>query len=298
MPNIKTPVKSAKPRKVKTKVKLNMKSILAAARDNGCTDGNTLVDIFDYAASKGYTKGVISETWLSKIQGWRSYNQKAIETLYERSQSYPGDYVTVPDDIIKLLKKNTHKATRTPIATTPKKETSTMKMNLRTLLHKCYENHIEDANTALDILQRMKDAGYEISDTDIDFAQGWKKFNNNAFKKMTENTFNGSNGFAKRELLDCDNFDSFLPIQKLNGSGKTLNVRTVLDRFYSKKCTDALKIAATLQDLEIAGYEGVELYNIPGLINKTVPEVEEMLLEAHNGTGYFEGQDILDCPNF
>ena len=271
------------------KIKLNMKSILAAARDSGCTDAKTIIKAFDYAAEKGYTQGVISASWMEKIHGWKSFNEKAVLTLMDRSQSYPGDCVAVPKDVLaifgpttrktKTTKTRATKATATtkapaqPVATT----NSSKKMNLRTLLHKCYESSIDDADTIIDILQKMKESGYEVSDKDMDYALGWKDYNKFSFKKMVERTFKGDNGFSKYEPL---------------------NVRTVLNRFYDKNCYDALKIAATLQDLEIAGYSGCELYNVPGLINKTTDEVKALLTEAKNGTGIFEGQDILDCPNF
>lgn len=285
----------------KSKIKLNMKSILAAARDANCTDAETIIKAFEYAASKGYTQGVISDSWMNKIRtGWKNFNSQAILTLMDRSQSYPGNIEAVPNDVLAIFGTTKRKTKKAPTASVKAstKASSAKKMNLRTLLHKCYESHIDDATIALDILQKMKDSGYEITAQDIDFAQGWKKFNKNAFRKMTENTFNGTNGFANRELLECNDFDTYLPIDKLDGTGKTLNVRTVVNRFYEKHCTDALKIAATLQDLEIAGYSGCELFNIPGLINKTEDEVKALLEDAHNGTGYFEGMEILDCPNF
>ena len=292
------------------KTKLNMKSILAAARDSGCTDAKTIIKAFDYAAEKGYTQGVISASWMEKIHGWKSFNEKAVLTLMDRSQSYPGDCVTVPKDVLAIFSPTTRKTKTTktratkatattkapaqPVATT----NSSKKMNLRTLLHKCYESSIDDADTIIDILQKMKESGYEVSDKDMDYALGWKDYNKFSFKKMVERTFKGDNGFSKYELLDCVDFNKFVPIQKQKANGQPLNVRTVLNRFYDKNCYDALKIAATLQDLEIAGYTGCELYNVPGLINKTTDEVKALLTEAKNGTGIFEGQDILDCPNF
>ena len=62
---------------------------------------------------------------------------------------------------------------------------------------------------------------------------------------------------------------------------------------------DAIKIAATLQDLEIAGYKGVEDYRVPGLIYKTSDEVGALIAEAHAGTGDFSEMELIaDCPNF
>jgi hypothetical protein len=282
-------------------IKINMKSVLRAAGDAGCYDAKTIIKAFDLAESKGWTKGVISADWMEKIHAWKSFNIKAMQTMIERSQGWAGGYVEVPIEITSLFTgtKTAEKPTRKVKVKVEPTASTGKSMNLRTLLHKCYENHISDSTLALDVLQKMKDSGYNIADKDIDFAQGWRKFQSPAFKKMVENTYNGSNGFAKTELYDCPEFNDFLPIQNQDGHGKVLNVRTVLDKFYNMKCTDAIKILATLEDLEIAGYEGVEAFNVPGLANKTSEEVEKLLNDAHNGEGIFKGMTIIEgCPNF
>lgn len=292
-----------------TDIRINMKSVLKAAGDASCYDADLIIKAFDLAKSKGWTDGVISNTWMNNIHGWGSYNQKAIKTLIDKSVNWAGEYVSVPTEILDIFavpsKPKKTRKTKSKVKVEQVEDTvtvttsSTKSMNLRTLLHNCYVNNITDSTTALDILQKMKDSGYSIEDRDMDFAQGWKKFNEAAFKKMAQNTYEGSNGFAKKDLIDCPEFTSFLPLSKVNGNGKTLNVRTVLNKFYEKGCTDAIKIAATLQDLEIAGYKGVEDYRVPGLIYKTSDEVGTLIAEAHAGTGDFSGMELIaDCPNF
>lgn len=291
-------------KKSQKQITINMKSVLREAGNAQCYDASKIIQAFDLAESKGWTAGQISPMWMERIHGWKSFNAKAIQTTIERSKNWPGNYVVVPQEILNILgaTKPTRKtkATKAAAVATPTASASdTQKpMNLRTLLHNCYENKVYDVKTALDILQNMKNSGYDISDQDIDFAQGWKKFSDSSFKTMVENTYKGTNKFVKRELFECTDFESFLPLSKTNGAGKTLNVRTVLNKFYEDGCTDAIKILATLNDLEAAGYEGVEAYNVPGLANKTSEEVRELLAEAHAGVGYFEGMDLLDCPNF
>lgn len=116
-------------KKSQKQITINMKSVLREAGNAQCYDASKIIQAFDLAESKGWTAGQISPMWMERIHGWKSFNAKAIQTTIERSKSWPGNYVAVPQEILNILgaTKPTRKTKATKAATPTASASDTQK---------------------------------------------------------------------------------------------------------------------------------------------------------------------------
>ena len=293
---------------------MNIRSVLVAAGENGCTDGTKISSVIRSMHEDGY-KGV-SESWVCKCESWVKNTPSAMEKIIDQAMEgshWYGEVKPLPEKYLKMLTgkskinkvvdkvvqeiKETESEVQPEVQSDSSDETPKKKMNLRTLLCNCYENQIFEAPVALGILASLSKE-YEVSERDFTFSANWKNWGTNTFKKMVENTYNGENGFAKAPLLECDDFKKFIPLTQRSVDGEKMNARTILNKFWENKCTDGVAIAAALVDAQKAGYEGIN-YDYHDLIGKNPKEVEGILSDAHSGKGNFSKEKLLDnCPEF
>ena len=299
--------------------KINIRSLLVAAGDNSCSDAKSIVRVAE-AMYQDDTFSV-SLDWMNKIRNWSTLDSNIIKAYIKSAilsdSKWKGDIMALPKKYTDLFKKKDPKesikcmvgdAPSTKVnkevvvkVETSKQDNSKKKMNLRTLLHYCEKFNILSASDALDILNKMSASGeYDVLDNDISFAKGWLNFNPTAFESMVHKTYKGENGFAKWPIETCDDFETFIPLNKRPvEKGTSLNMRTVLNKFYESKCSDGVKIAATIRDLEQAGYSGLSSKEAFSFVGKTNNEILDITTAAHMGTSGFTNQDLLDnCPSF